>query len=239
MITLQAPDCCDHCAHMRYRSGNAHPWRHPEGMQRLRQTTIDNVKTRVTTGSLTSFRMPSHPAVAAFQKGRFMFMTLGKNLFLASALAASFALFGCNSTSADDADERDHGFGGTGELTYDGQVWDLAAGVCAGSEDFVSTLNFTHDEMHLVLYVQGRGSPTPGTYTVVGGITDAEQLQSGEVTMSLTDLNFNIVAATGGSITISRPSGSGLRFASESVTFEGGKTATFDATATIGCAAPQ
>lgn len=169
-----------------------------------------------------------------------MFTTIRKNLFVAGVLAASFALTGCNSTSSEDDHDHEWNMGGSGELTYEGQVWKLAAGACAGSTDFISTFNFTRDEAHLVLYVQGLGYPAAGAYTVAGGVTDDDlQLVDGEVAVSLSDLNFNVASGAGGTITISRTSASGLRFVSESVAFRGGKTATFDVTATIGCGAPQ
>jgi hypothetical protein len=201
------------------------------------QVTLDNMFKPVAITSVISFKMPPHPAIAAFQKGRLMFTTIRKNLFLAGILAASFALFGCNSTSSDDVDDRDRDSGGSASLTYDGQAWKLAAGVCAGSTDFISSFNFTRGETHMALYIQGRDYPAPGTYTVSSGVTDADMLVGDEVAVSLSDLNFNVMSATGGTITISRVSGSSLRFASESVAFEGGKDATFDVTTTIGCSA--
>lgn len=152
---------------------------------------------------------------------------LARSLASLSALVLSALLSACNAT---DSGEKDGGGSGSGlSMRYDGKTWPMAVGICPGTTDYVSTFTLTNGDDSRVLYVQSAASTglSSGTFTVAGGADEADSLEAGTVGVSLYDLDFNFVAATGGSVTITFPTSSTARFEGTGVTFANGKTGSF------------
>ena len=159
---------------------------------------------------------------------------LRKHLLLAATFVASLTLLACNSTDSDSSEEGD-GPGGNAAMTYDGLSWQQGVGICPGTDDYISTFAMTSGDISRVLYIQTKTFPAAGSFTVWGGANDPDSLSAGEVGVSLVSTDFNFVNATGGTVTVTRPSASSVRFEGTSIPFDNGKTATFTVTATMAC----
>lgn len=156
------------------------------------------------------------------------------NTMFALAIAASLTLFACNATeSIEETTEP-----GATAMTYDGKSWQQTLGFCPGTDNVTSTFTMASGDISRVLYIQTKTFPAAGSFTVWGGANDPDSLSAGEVGVSLVDTDFSFVNATGGTITITRPSSSTVRFEGTSIPFDNGKTATFAVTATMGCTEP-
>jgi hypothetical protein len=155
-----------------------------------------------------------------------------KSVLSVFAFAASLAFFACTSTSSE---EEEVIGGGSAEMTYDGKSWEQATGICPGNTDYVSTFTLTSGDESRVLYIQGKSAPVAGTYPVSRGVDHPDSIATGQVAVSIYNTDFSSVNATGGTVTISKPSSSTVRFEGASVTFDNGKTAVFTVTATFGC----
>lgn len=156
---------------------------------------------------------------------------------LTLAIAASLTLFACNATDSSE-DIEGPGAGGSVDMTYDGLLWQQGVGLCPGTDDYISTFAMTSGDISRVLYIQTKTFPATGSLTVWGGANDPDSLSAGEVGVSLVSTDFNFVNATGGTITITRPSSSTVRFQGTNIPFDNGKTATFTVTATMACTEP-
>lgn len=158
-----------------------------------------------------------------------------QHLLLAATSAIMLALFACNSTDSSDGTK---GSGKNAHLTYEGKSWTLMQGICPGTTDYVTTFSLSHNDDARILYIQTKAFPTAGTYTVWGAANNNDSLAANEVGVSIYDVGFNAVNATGGTLTITRPSSTTLRFEGANIPFDNGKTASFSLTATAGCTAP-
>jgi hypothetical protein len=155
-----------------------------------------------------------------------------KSTLFVSAFAASLSLLACTTSASEDGLSAG---GSNGTVSYDGKSWGLVTGICPGTTDYISTFSMMSGDDSRVLYIQTKTTPTAGTYSVTHGANDPDSLGTGEVGVSIYDLDFSFVSGTAGTVTISRPTSSTVLFEGTAVSFDNGKTASFSATATFGC----